>query len=149
MKHKHYVRLFFMAALSFASMYVLMYAMVNTTSNIHFNFNQTYMAGLMTAPMLIIELALMGSMYEHKKLNITILGASLALLIMCWTFIRQQTAISDKQFLKSMIPHHASAILMCERASLEDVEIKELCKGIISNQQGEIQRMNTKLRELK
>jgi len=29
-----------------------------------------------------------------------------------FTLVRQQAAITDKQFLKSMIPHHGAAILM-------------------------------------
>lgn len=63
-------------------------------------------------------------------------------------FIRQQAAISDKQFLRSMIPHHASAILMCEQASISDPEIKQLCEEIISSQQREIDQMQAKLDEL-
>ena len=47
--------------------------------------------------------------------------------------IRQQTAIGDRQFLRSMIPHHAGAILMCQEASLQDVEIEQLCQGIMSS----------------
>jgi hypothetical protein len=45
-----------------------------------------------------------------------------------------QTAIGDIQFLKSMIPHHSGAILMCERASIQDAQIKELCRTIIQGQ---------------
>ncbi len=62
--------------------------------------------------------------------------------------IRQQVAIGDKQFLKSMIPHHAAAILMSEQASVQDPEIKELIKNIISSQQAEINQMKAKLTEL-
>jgi hypothetical protein len=40
-------------ALSFISMYVLMYAMVDRFANVYPNFNQFYMAGLMTAPMVL------------------------------------------------------------------------------------------------
>lgn len=102
----------------------------------------------MTAPMLLIEIVLMGSMYMNKKLNVTIVAASSILLIVFFVFIRQQAAVSDRQFLKSMIPHHASAILMCEKANLQDSEIKELCQSIISGQQGEIDQMKAKLKEL-
>jgi uncharacterized protein (DUF305 family) len=56
-------------------------------------------------------------------------------------FIRQQTAISDQQFLRSMIPHHAGAILMCEQAQIIDPQIEKLCGAIISSQQAEIQQM--------
>lgn len=62
--------------------------------------------------------------------------------------IRQQTAVSDRQFLRSMIPHHAGAILMCTKASLRDAEIKSLCENIVSGQQSEIDQMTAKLREL-
>ena len=102
----------------------------------------------MTAPMMIIEIALMNSMYVDKKLNTIIIIASSILLIAFFVLIRQQSAVSDKQFLKSMIPHHASAILMCEKANLQDPEIKDLCQSIISGQQAEIDQMKVKLQEL-
>ena len=144
----HYGRLLLMAALSFVSMYVLMYAMVNTFANVYANLNQFYMAGLMAAPMVIIELALMGAMYSSKTKNVLIMAASLVALIVFWVFIRQQTAITDRQFLRSMIPHHAGAILMCEEAPIRDPEIKGLCGSIISSQQSEIDQMKGKLEEL-
>lgn len=148
MENGSYKRLLIMAVLSFVSMYVLMYAMVNTFANVFLNINQFYMAGLMTAPMIIFEIALMGSMYENKKLNAFIIAASSIILIAFFIFIRQQSGVSDKQFLRSMIPHHASAILMCEKTDIEDPELKELCKSIISSQQDEIDQMRTKLNEL-
>jgi hypothetical protein len=61
-RHGHpYRRLALMVFLSFLAMYALMYAMVDGWSNVYGSFNQAYMAGLMTAPMLLIELALMGN----------------------------------------------------------------------------------------
>ena len=147
-ENQHYKKLLIMAVMSFMSMYALMYAMVNTFANVIPNINQFYMAGLMTAPMMIIEIALMGSMYMDKKLNTIIIAISSVILIAFFVLIRQQGAVSDKQFLKSMIPHHASAILMCEKANLQDPEIKELCKSIISGQQAEIDQMKAKLMEL-
>ena len=69
-----------------------------------------------------------------------IAGSVLAGLIF-FLLIRQQTAISDRQFLRSMIPHHAGAILMCEQATINDPEIQELCGAIISSQQSEIDQM--------
>ena len=148
MQSNHYIKLLVMAVLSFISMYVLMYAMVNSFVNVIPNINQFYMAGLMTAPMIIIEIVLMGAMYMNKKLNYFIIAISSVVLIALFLFIRQQSAVSDKQFLKSMIPHHASAILMCEKADIQDLEIKELCKSIISSQQEEIDQMKDKLKEL-
>lgn len=146
--YEHYKKLLIMVVLSFIAMFVLMYAMVNTFANVFINVNQFYMAGLMTMPMIIIEMVLMGSMYMDKKLNTIIVAISSILLISFFVFIRQQSAVSDTQFLKSMIPHHASAILMCEKADIQDPEIKGLCKAIISSQQEEIDQMKAKLQEL-
>jgi uncharacterized protein (DUF305 family) len=109
------------------------------------NVNQFYMAGLMAAPMGLIELALMGAMYRDRRLNAMVAAGSVIALAAFWILIRQQAAVSDRQFLRSMIPHHAGAILMCQEASLQDSEIKELCRNIVSSQQSEIDLMRTKL----
>ena len=137
----HYKKLMWMVVLSFISMYVLMYSMVNSYSNALPNINQFYMAGLMTMPMIIIELLLMRSMYLNKTLNATILAVSAVLLIGFYLFIRQQTAVGDRQFVRGMIPHHAAAILMAKKANLSDPEIKKLAEDIISGQEKEIADM--------
>ena len=144
----HYGRLALMIALSFVSMYALMYGMVNALGNVYMNVNQFYMAGLMAAPMGIIELALMGAMYRDRRLNVLVgVGCAVALGVF-WVLLRQQAAVSDKQFLRSMIPHHGGAILMCEQAPIRDAEIKALCRNVISSQQSEIDQMKAKLRAL-
>src|SRR5688572_17264160 len=130
-----------MAALSFISMYILMYAMVNTIDNVFNNLNQFYMAVLMTAPMVLIELFVMRSMYQDKRLNTLIIAGSILAGLVFFLLIRYQTAISDKQFLRSMIPHHGGAILMCEHAAIQDAEIQGLCQNILSSQQSEIDQM--------
>ena len=147
MNKMHYGRLLPMVVLSFLSMYILMYAMVDSIANVYLNLNQFYMAGLMAAPMVLIELALMGAMYGDKKRNVAIATVSLVALAGFWTLIRQQTAITDTQFLRSMIPHHAGAILMCEKASIRNPEIKQLCEAIVSSQRSEIDQMKAKLAE--
>ena len=143
-----YLNLSIMAVLSFISMFVFMYMMVDSFANVYPNLNQFYMAGLMTAPMIVIEIFVMWSMYNNKKVNLIIAGVSIVLLVLFSFFIREQTAISDKEFLKSMIPHHGGAMLMCDNTNLQDAEIKELCKGIVSSQQSEIDWMKRKLDEL-
>jgi hypothetical protein len=148
MKEHHYSHLLIMACLSFVSMYVLMYAMVNVAGNVYNNVNEIYMARLMTMPMVVIELFVMRGMYQNHKRNAVIVVATVAAGIAFFVFIRQQTAVSDRQFLRSMIPHHASAILMCEASPIQDPEIQMLCRRIISSQQAEIDQMKAKLREL-
>lgn len=137
-----------MTIISFISMFILMYMMVNTFANVYVNFNQFYMAGLMTIPMLLIELMLMRSMYTNKKVNTFIGLFGVAVFILLIVFIRKQIGISDREFLKSMIPHHAGALLMCEEAQLQDPEIKALCENIKQGQQSEIDFMKAKLKAL-
>jgi uncharacterized protein (DUF305 family) len=149
MKENHYFHLTVMGALSFVAMYVLMYAMVNAIEHVYMNVNQVYMAGLMTAPMIVIEVLVMRGMYHNMKLNALIIAASVVGGLVMFMFIRQQTGVSDRQFLRSMIPHHSGAILMCEGASLQHPENRELCKAIISSQQREINQMVARLRGLK
>jgi uncharacterized protein (DUF305 family) len=148
MQKNHYIRLLVMVVLSFISMYILMYAMTNTLRDVYPNLNQFYMAGLMTAPMIVIEVLLMGMMYDNKRLNMVIVAASIVAGIVFYMLIRQQVAITDRPFLRSMIPHHSSAILMCEKATLEDPEIRDLCESIITGQQQEIDQMRALLNEL-
>lgn len=64
------------------------------------------MAGVMAMPMVIIEIILMNAMYMDEKRNAIIIGLSVVALIVLFTGIRMQTGVNDKQFLKSMIPHH-------------------------------------------
>ena len=143
-----YRHLLLMSLLSFVAMYILMYAMVDVIGNVYNSVNQVYMAGLMTAPMIVIELLVMSGMYQDKRRNVVILGGALAAGVVLFAFIRWQTAVGDRQFLRSMIPHHASAILMCEQAPIQDPEIKALCGNIIKSQQAEIDQMKAKLRQL-
>ena len=144
----HYKKLLIITILSFISMYILMYAMVDRFDNVVPNINQFYMAGLMASPMVIIELSLMGAMYMNKKLNSILIAISGIAMVIFYMSIRQQGAVSDKQFLKSMIPHHAGAILMSEKANINDPEIRELQRNIISSQESEIKLMKAKLKEL-
>lgn len=125
-----------------------MYAMVDTIGNVYNNFNQFYMAGLMTAPMVLIELFVMRSMYQDKRRNMLIIAISVIALLGFFLLIRQQTAINDNQFLRSMIPHHGGAILMCEQAPIQDAEVQALCGNIISSQQSEIYQMKAILDRL-
>lgn len=144
----NYIKLLLMAILSFIAMYVLMYMMANKWVNVYNNLNQLYMAGMMVAPMILIELVLMNAMYPNRVVNTVLISLMVVFLILFIVLIRNQTAISDKEFLKSMIPHHAGAILMCQNAPLQDLEIKKLCDSIISSQQSEIDWMKNKLSAL-
>ena len=129
---------------SFAIMYILMYSMVDKYENIYNSLNQFFMASLMTSAMLMIEIWAMKQMYDkNTQKKMFLLG--LVCFTLSYVFIRNQIGISDKDFLRSMISHHGSAILMCEKTKIKDGEIKKLCDSIISNQQTEIDWMRSKL----
>ena len=143
-----YSKLLLMTVLSFIAMYLFMYAMIDSLPNFYNNVNQFYMAGLMAMPMVIFEIIIMRSMYMNRKKNVTIIGASAVALVAFFLFIRFQTGVSDKQFVKGMIPHHAAAILMAKKSTSTDPEIKRLQEEIISSQQREIEQMKAILDRL-
>ena len=129
-------------------MYFLMFAMINTRADFVHNMNFLYMAGLMTAPMIVLEVLLMRMMYKNARLNILTIGVGLLMLVGFFLLIRTQGAIDDRAFLKSMIPHHSGAILMCRESSLSDPEVRNLCTSIIEGQQEEINQMQRILERL-
>ena len=43
--------------------------------------------------------------------------------------------------MRAMIPHHSIAILTSERATIEDIRVRELANGIITAQREEIAQM--------
>lgn len=141
----HYWKLLAMTIVSFVAMFVLMYAMVDRFDNAYLNVNKAYMAGLMTAPMVIAELAFMGSMYPVRKVNAAIFAASVIALVGLWAAIRTQAGVGDVEFLRSMIPHHASAVLMCTEAPVTRPDIQALCREIVSSQEREINEMKAML----
>lgn len=138
-------RLALMTVLMFLLMFVLMYLMVDTLGNAIPNLNQVYMAGIMTAGMIILEIFLMGGMYEKRQYHNLIIGLSGIVLTVFILLLRRQTGIADKEFLRSMIPHHGAAILMCNNAQINDPDIEELCQNILSSQQQQIDWMQAKL----
>jgi hypothetical protein len=140
--HHPYRNLVWMVGLMFLAMYGLMYAMVDRLANIYVvSLNQFYMAMLMTGAMLVIELLIMGGMYPNKRRNAVLLGLATVVTLGSWFAIREQTGIGDRQFLRSMIPHHAGALLMCGEAAVTDERIVALCRQIETSQAREIELM--------
>ncbi|GIK41937.1 MAG: hypothetical protein BroJett011_57700 [Chloroflexota bacterium] len=122
-------------------MYLLTYVMIDTIDHLYLNINRLYMALIMAAPMVIVMLLVMRSMYENKKLNYMLIAAFSGLLILTFYLARTQTPVGNDQFLRSMIPHHSSAILMCQRSDITDSEIVHLCEQIVKAQEEEIAQM--------
>lgn len=128
-------------ALSLLIMYAAMFTMIDGWGDFRNNLNMLYMTLTMWAPMGIIMLLAMRSMYANKKANVAMLVVFALLAVGSFTATRTQAATDDQQFIKSMIPHHSGAILMCREASLTDPELTALCEDITTGQRSEIEQM--------
>jgi len=143
-----YRKLFFTLIISFIIMYVVMFLNVDEIDQIYISITRTYMALLMVAPMAVLMMLMMGNMYHNKKLNSIIIGSGITVFIVAFIFLRNQTFVSDSQYMKAMIPHHSSAIMTSKHSEIKDPEVKILSENIIKSQQEEIKKMKEKIKEL-
>jgi uncharacterized protein (DUF305 family) len=132
--------------LSLVIMYFVMFTMIYSLGEFYNNLNMFYMALMMAAPMGALMLLMMRSMFTNRSLNGILYALFAAIFVLAYIGVRSQALVGDNQFLRSMIPHHSGAILMCEQASLKDPEIKSLCGSIIISQKQEIDQMKQLLR---
>ena len=126
-------------------MYLVMFVMIDGLSSFYNNLNRLYMTLMMVAPMVVLMIIAMRDMFPSKRLNALLLIGSAVAFFGSFALIRTQETIGDTQFLRSMIPHHSGAILMCEQASLSDPELVTLCQDIIKSQREEIAQMKAML----
>ena len=143
-----YKKFFLMLGLSFLVMYFVMYLNLASPGHFYLNINRAYMAILMVAPMALIMLAFMRGMYKNRKLNLAIITGSILLFLGVLLLERSQTPVQDEAFMRSMIPHHSSAILVSENADLSDPEVKKLAEQIIRSQKEEIAQMKEILKRM-
>ncbi len=142
-----YMKFAAMLAISFVIMYSVMFLNVAEFDHIYLSVTRVYMTILMVAPMAVVMLLMMGGMYKNKKLNIGILAGSVLVFVVTLVFLREQTFISDRQYMKAMIPHHSSAILTSENAAISNAETQKLAAEIIEAQEKEIKLMKQLLGE--
>lgn len=140
----HYAMLALNLAISLIIMYLAMFAMIYRWGEFVQNVNFLYMALMMWAPMGALMLLFMGMMYRNKRLNMIIYASAVLTFVLAFLAVRTQAAVGDRQFLRSMIPHHSGALVMCRQASLSDPRIRQLCfgpNGIVESQEREIEQM--------
>ena len=137
-----------MLLVSFFVMYAVMFLNVDQADHIYLSLTRTYMSLLMVAAMALVMLGLMRHMYPDKRLNWLIAGSSVAAFALLLTLLRTQTPVSDVQYMKAMIPHHSSAIMVSRSANLQDPEVKRLSEGIIQSQEREIAEMKAAIARL-
>lgn len=137
----NYGKFLLMLGLSFVVMYAVMFSNVADISHIHLSLNRLYMTILMVAPMALIMLGVMRSMYKDKKQNTIIVVTSIVATVGAFIMLRNQAFVGDDGFVKSMIPHHSSAILVSGEAQISDPELQKLAQEIIKSQKEEIAEM--------
>lgn len=153
MQKKHgmmngYISLAVQTFVSGVVMYLVMFVMIDNLGSFFNNLNMFYMTLMMVAPMVVLMILAMKDMFPNKAANTAILASSLIAFLGSFALIRTQTTIDDTSFLRSMIPHHSGAILMCQEASLKDAEVKALCDNIIRSQREEISQMKIILKRI-
>lgn len=144
-----YVKFAAMMAVSFVTMYVVMFLNVFEFSHVYLSTTRTYMTLLMVAPMAVSMLLFMWKMYPNKKANYGILGVAALVFVLSLYGLRNQEPIGDVSWMKAMIPHHSSAILTSSEANIKDPEVKKLADAIIKAQEKEIAEMKAMIERLK
>lgn len=151
MAGKHYRMLVLNVLISAVLMYVLMFSMIWSGNDFVQNINFIYMALIMAMPMGVLMLIMMGPRCPNKAWNIGLYAGFGLVFLLSFVATRDQTLVGDKQFVRSMIPHHSGALLMCREAAIRDAEVRELCfkpNGIVESQTREIEQMNRILARL-
>lgn len=143
-----YKKFSIMMIISFLIMYTVMFLNLDKLGDYHTSATRIYMAILMVAPMAVVMMAMMGKMYPNKKLNIAIIIGNVILFAVVLAALRTQTPISDVQYMKAMIPHHSSAIMVSKHANIKDPEVRELADSIIASQEREINQMEGILKRM-
>ena len=153
MKNNHqdsgsYKKFGLMLATSFVVMYAVMFLNADLFDHVYLSNTRTYMTILMIAPMALLKLLFMSSMYKNKKLNAIIATSAIVVFVGVFAMLRNQTFIKDVQYMKAMIPHHSSAIMVSQSATFEDPEVKKLAEDIIEAQKKEIAQMKAMIERL-
>lgn len=144
----NYRSFIFMLFISFLVMYAVMFLNVDKYDHIFLSLTRFYMALLMVSPMSLLMLITMPKMYPDKRKNMLITISSVSVFALTLFLLRSQTFISDKQYMKAMIPHHSSAIMTSKNADIQDPEVKKLSESIIESQEREIMQMKEILKRL-
>lgn len=141
MMKSSYLRFGVTLLVSLVVMWVLSMTMIDQWGHFYFNLSNLWIAIVMVAAMGLIMMVSMRSMFENKRLNIALYSGFVVLFVVSVLGARSAAFVGDEQFLKSMIPHHSRAVLMCQESDITDPEIEELCVQIIESQQEEIVEM--------
>lgn len=142
-----YTKLAAALAASAVAMHLLSYSELRALDHFHLSLGNAYMTLMMVAAMGLIMLTVMSGMFPNRRLNAGLYAGFAALLVVAFLFGQRQVLVGDGAFLRSMIPHHSRAILVCEEASIDDPQVEDLCRRIVQSQEAEIREMEAMLAE--
>lgn len=122
-------------------MYLVMFLNIADIRHFYVSVTRTYMALLMVFPMAILMIVTMRHMYTDRRKNMSIVMVSILGFILVLFGLRNQVFVNDSQYMKAMIPHHSSAIMVSENNIFNDSGLNQLAKDIIKAQKEEIELM--------
>lgn len=143
-----YDRLALTLVLAFSLSYGLAYIATDHSKNIALSKNLMYTTLLLTVTTTAMELVVNWDKYPSSQVNTSILLIlSATAIIMIW-MIRRQVCVSDKDFLRDLIPSHGSTLLMAHRVaeSSKNPQIRAFAQKMVKDQECEIQFIKELLR---
>lgn len=144
----NYATFFKMILTSSVLMYFTMYLHTYVWDHVFFSETRLYMTFLMTSVMAVVMLWFMRHMYTNKRMNQFIYAGSITFFLLSLFLVRSQILVDEVSYMRAMIPHHSIAILVSERAQIEDPRVQELAQEIIEAQRREIDEMRDLIEEL-
>lgn len=126
--------------------YITMPIILGFSPNVRYHKNKVYGAILMGALMALVELFMHGYSPQYQLWLLAWAGIA----VLSAVAIYYQAGITENEFLRGMIEHHAMGIAMAERVVLrEDVDsaTKTLGEAIRATQAQEIRQMDQMLKE--
>ncbi|MFC0096739.1 DUF305 domain-containing protein [Micromonospora marina] len=143
----NYIRFGLVLLISLAVMFVLTLSQIRRWSDFFLNLSNFYMSVIMVAVMGVIMMGVMHQMFTDRRLNIVLYSVLGALFVAGFAAVRTEPFVGNENFLKSMIPHHSRAVLVCQESDITDPEIIALCGQIVQSQEEEITQMKRILRD--
>lgn len=137
----------FHAAVMFVAMVVLQvfvmpYVMTQNPEHVYFTVSQLYMGIFMGAGMVAVDAVLHPTPVWVWFLILAVAGAAVAAF-------RFQVGITDREWMREMIPHHSMALLTSEpRTKSLNPFVQRLAEQIIATQRREIAEMQLQLRTM-
>lgn len=138
---QNYFRFGLVLLISLAVMFMLTLSQVRRWSDLYLNLSNFYMSLIMVAVMGLIMMGVMHQMFTDRRLNIALYAVLGALFVGGFAAVRTEPLVGNEGFLKSMIPHHSRAVLVCQESNITDPEIVRLCDQIVKSQEEEITQM--------